>query len=385
MGNKIEIKHLDSMRLSREFFLLQQPKEVNVLFFTILAFFAVTLVIIIFARIDDVVKVTGIVRTQENVSSVKNVVAGQIVELNYKLGQKVKKGDILYKIDGQIYESQREILLSEKSDIDEKLEGVNNLIESFGAGRNLVPKDNTLFYSRFEAFKSMKAELEHKVSLAKYLYEEAYDNPIAIRSEKNINLRKIEYDVAVSELDSYTENFISELHSEKTDYELKITKLTADIQKLDNQFLFLNVCSPIDGFVQENSSLNVGDYLEANVKVLNIIPNDLKNFRVELPIPPKDMGKLHEGLKVKYRLTAFPYFEYKGAEGIITSIDPDIRSESMGENFFYIIYADIDRTEFSNRHGELFPIKAGLETNARIVLERSTILFYILRKLDFLA
>ena len=189
MGNGIEIKHLDSMRLSREFFLLQTPKEVTVLFFSILAFFAVVLGVIVFAKIDDVVKVTGIVRTQENVSSVRNVVAGQITELNYKLGQKVKKGDVLYKIDGQIYESQREILLSEKSDIEEKLEGVNALIESFSAGINLVPKENTLFYSRFEAFKSMKAELEHKVSLAKYLYEEARDNPIAIRSEKNISLR----------------------------------------------------------------------------------------------------------------------------------------------------------------------------------------------------
>ena len=56
----------------------------------------------------------------------------------------------------------------------------------------------------------------------------------------------------------------------------------------------------------------------------------------------KDMGKIKEGLKVKYRLSAFPFFEYKGAEGTITAVDPDIRSGDSGM-LYYIVYADLDR------------------------------------------
>ena len=37
-----------------------------------------------------------------------------------------------------------------------------------------------------------------------------------------------------------------------------------------------------------------------------------------------------------------------------------------------------------NKKGESFPIKAGLETSSHIVLERNTILSYILRKMDFI-
>ncbi len=96
------------------------------------------------------------------------------------------------------------------------------------------------------------------------------------------------------------------------------------------------------------------------------------------------MGKIALNQKVKYRLSAFPFYEYKGAEGVITSIDPDIRTSSDGKNVYYSVYADIDRTEFSNKRGEIFPVRAGLETDARIVLERKPIIYYVLKKLDFL-
>ena len=112
--------------------------------------------------------------------------------------------------------------------------------------------------------------------------------------------------------------------------------------------------------------------------------NDGGKVRVEIRIAPKDMGKIAIGQRVKYRLSAFPYFEYKGAEGIITSIDPDIRTTPEGDRAYYSVYADIDRTNFSNKHGEVFPIRAGLETDVRIVMERKPIIFYILKKLDFI-
>ena len=88
--------------------------------------------------------------------------------------------------------------------------------------------------------------------------------------------------------------------------------------------------------------------------------------------------------KVKYRLSAFPFYEYQGADGIITSIDPDIRNSPDGKNVFYSVYADINRIVFSNRRGEKFPIRAGLETDVRIVLDRKPIIFYLLKKLDFI-
>ena len=51
---------------------------------------------------------------------------------------------------------------------------------------------------------------------------------------------------------------------------------------------------------------------------------------------------------------------------------------------YYVVYADIDRVNFENRRGECFPIRAGLQTDARIVLKTQPLLTLILRKMDFI-
>ena len=119
--NKVLIPtHINQMPYTKEFFLLQQPKEMKILFFSVIICFLAVVCIVCFGKIDDVVHVSGIVRTQGNVSSVKNVVPGQIIELKYKPGQKVNKNDVLYKIDPKIYEAQKEMLSSQKDDIKKK-------------------------------------------------------------------------------------------------------------------------------------------------------------------------------------------------------------------------------------------------------------------------
>ena len=98
----------------------------------------------------------------------------------------------------------------------------------------------------------------------------------------------------------------------------------------------------------------------ADQSVINVVPSHDKNFRVEMAVGPKDIGEIVPGMAVKYRISAFPFFEYKGAQGIITSIDPNIRQNSDGR-LFYQVYADIDRISFMNKKGEEYPIRAGLE------------------------
>jgi membrane fusion protein, peptide pheromone/bacteriocin exporter len=383
MKRVIVLQHQNDMLYSREFFLLEIPEEINVLFYTICILFAVAAGIIIFGRIDDVIKVSGIVRTKENVSSVKNVIAGQIIEIDYKPGQKVYRGDILYKIDPSIYNAQRESLSAERKDLKTKQEGIQSLIISYDKNKNMVSKKNPAAYTRFESYIKQQQELSVKLQIAEQLYKDEINNPPAFRNMKNTASRQKEYELAQTELDSSKADFIAKLYSEQDALDLECKTNTQNLSKIDNQYLFLQIRSPVDGYVQEISSLNTGDYIQADKSVLNIIPNDKKSFRVEIQIPPKDMGKIKSGMKVKYRLSAFPYFEYQGAEGKITAVDPDIRSSSSN-SFYYSVYADIDRIEFSNRHGNSFPIRAGLETNVRIVLETNTILFFILKKMDFL-
>ena len=383
MKNQVILKHHNHLKSSREFFLMKVPEELDVFFYSIIFFVVIALMIVIFGKIDDVVKVRGIVRTKENVSSVKNVIAGKITEMSYEPGQKVCKGDELFKIDSTIFEAQKENLLAVKKDLINKIEVVELLIQSFELEKNVIPHEEILAFTRFDSYLKSLNELKMNALIAQKLYQDEMENPKAMQSKKNIEMREIEFRLAETSVEKIRADFIRDLYLEKNQLDLEMLQTEKELTALENQYDFLVVRAPVDGFVQEVSSLNVGDYLSGNSVVLNIVPNDLKNFRVEIQIPPKDIGKIKVGLKVKYRLSAFPFFEYKGAEGVVTSIDPDIRGTESG-NLFYSVYADIDRIEFENNRGEKFPIKAGLETDTRIVLETRNILYFVLKRMDFL-
>lgn len=363
---------------------MEVPRELSFCIYTIISICLCALCIVIFGRIDDVIKTKGNVRTKANVSSVHNVIAGQIIELNYQPGKKVGKDDVLYRIDSTTYDTQRNQLTSELIDLDKKANGLTLLQKSFAFDENFCEREDELSYSRFEAYLQNKKVLELKAEIARqdYLFER--DKPATIRNAYEIDRREQAYHLAVADLDSYKSNFIANINAEKNDLLLQYYNTDQNLWRLDNQYSYLEIKSPVDGYVQEVSSLNVGDYLEANTRILNIVPNDSKSFRVEIQIPSKDIGKIKVGQKVKYRLSAFPFFEYSGAEGYITSIDPDIRTSSDNRSMYYSAYGDIDRIEFSNRHGDTFPIRAGLETDVRIVMERKTILYFLLKKLDFI-
>lgn len=383
MKNVVVLQHQDKMIYSKEFLQIKIPAEVNVLLYSVLMFFVVAICLIVFGRIDDVVKVSGIVRTNQNVSSVKNAVSGKISEIYYFPGMEVSKGEVLYKIDSSTYDSELKSLKSEKVLLSKKLNGTDELLQSYNAGKNLVSKENVASFSRFENFTKNKQKLEFQLKISEKALNDEKTLPETLKVPSNIEQKNLEYEYYKKELESYESEFYSDLNSEKQELELSFEKCLQEIKQLNNQLGFLSVSAPVSGFIQEISSLNIGDFIESGKTVLNIIPNDSKNFRVELQILPKDIGKIREGLKVKYRLSAFPYFEYKGAEGKITSVDSDIRSTENG-SFYYSAYADIDRTEFSSRNSGTFPIRAGLEANCRIVLERNSVLFFILKKMDFL-
>ena len=45
--------------------------------------------------------------------------------------------------------------------------------------------------------------------------------------------------------------------------------------------------------------------------------------------------------------------------------------------------SDINRTSFISNKGIEYPLRAGIEVDARIILEKISVVHFILRKLDF--
>ena len=363
--------------------------------YSIFLLFLAAAALVFFGKVDEVVKAGGIIRANGNVSQVRNVIPGKVTNIYFKPGQEVEEGDVLFTIDSSIYDSRRENLISEREKCLQTLDGLEEILKSYEEKRNCVSPENQVAYSRFESFMTSREKLlvQKNISFSALKNEKAL--PLALRNQKTLTEKELAFSYDQKSLKSYEADFLRNLTLEKDELELTFSKLEQEINQLDSQYEFLSVHAPVSGFVQQISSLNVGDYLETASPVVNLIPSDCESYKVEIQIPPKDMGKITEGLRVKYRLSAFPFFEYRGAEGVIQALDPDIRLAGAGagagnmsggavSGLYYVVYADIDRVNFENRRGECFPIRAGLQTDARIVLKTQPLLTLILRKMDFI-
>ena len=110
---KMKIYADDTIPYTQEYFLLKKPLFQNITIWVICSLLAVTFLFISFAKFDEVIKVTGFIRPEENISTVSNAVTGRILTTEYKSGQSVTKGQLLLKIDPTQLEAEKESLESQ--------------------------------------------------------------------------------------------------------------------------------------------------------------------------------------------------------------------------------------------------------------------------------
>lgn len=371
----------DRLDYSQEVLLYREPKELSLTVWIIASLFAAVLCWIVFGKAEEVVRAKGLVRPISNISQVKNAVPGEIVGLYYENGERVEKGELLLQIDARSLKAKEEALKSAYEKLVVKTEGLSQTEKSFYGSSACIDKRNTEAFTRFQAFSYQKELLEKRYALAEKTRKEALCMPSdAITGAR---LRELEYEANIQflNLETHKASFIKEISAEYAQCVVELEDLKSQAEQVRQNIKNSSVYAPIAGTVQEISSLNKNDYLFADQKILNIVPDGGSAYKAELKIPAKMSGKLEKGMRVKLRFPAFPFHEFGGAEGGIVSIDPDATADAGGMLYFTVL-TDIDTSFLEDRKRRRYPIKSGLEAEARIILKERTILWYILKQLD---
>lgn len=94
-------------------------------------------------EIDYFIKASGVVRPNENVSTISSLMTGRIDTLNISEGDSVSKGDLLFKIDTTEYEQSLSAYEKEKQRIEEENISLQKLSDSIANGENLFDNSNT--------------------------------------------------------------------------------------------------------------------------------------------------------------------------------------------------------------------------------------------------
>jgi len=143
------------------------------------------------------------------------------------------------------------------------------------------------------------------------------------------------------------------------------------------------VIAPISGVVMIHHELVPGSFIPGGVQVLTILPERDYKLSTHIFINNSDIGRLTEGMEVRYEIAALPRRDFGDITGKITRISTDITTES-GIVGFFIVESEIEDRIFQSITGEEVSLRFGMAFDARIVVDRQRILFYLLDRLNLM-
>ena len=365
----------------QEYFLNRKTKVQQAFICIISLLLLFIFILICIAPFEEVIKVKGYIRPDENISGVLNAVTGRIKKVSYSSGQTVTKGQLLLEIDPTQIEAEKESLVTLMREEKKKLASLYEIRKSIELDQNVIQSEYYEAFLRYELWKTNLSKLENirKFNLEKYEKEKSL--PSSMTTTAILDELNSQYLISCDEYDNLSISFKHDIEQEITEYETSEQINNSKLKQLEDSLLFTQVCAPIDGIIQEVSSFNTGDWVQAGQLLFNIVPDEDSATRVELVIPAKQAGKIEQGMKVKMRFPSLPYHEFGGTEGTIITIDPDITKTKDGEAYF-IIRTDIEQRFLTDKKGKSYPLRVGLEADSRIILSKKTILNFILEKLN---
>ena len=135
--------------------------------------------------------------------------------------------------------------------------------------------------------------------------------------------------------------------------------------------------SPVDGVVNDVQVTTIGGFVQAGEKVMEVVPMGDK-LLVETRVMPKDIAFIKVGDKALVKVTAYDFSSYGGLDGRVVQVSADsIYDETTREAYFNVI-VETSRA-YLDAGGRRLPITPGMMTDTQIITGQKSVLSYLLK------
>jgi len=205
------LRDIKDMTDSREMIESKASPFVAIFIYLLLFIIIVALIWAYFGEKDEAVKATGVVRPNESVSTIQSKVIGNVEEIYYIQGQKVKQGDILFTLEKEDLKLQKDALLADINKLTYELEQLEKFKNSVIDGHNYFTEEEDYYYNQF-----LKYEIDYNKLASELALTSTELDKLNLELDKSINdieLKKeneLNYDYYSKKLDE-TKEYIKNL------------------------------------------------------------------------------------------------------------------------------------------------------------------------------
>src|SRR5690606_13455274 len=150
-------------------------------------------------------------------------------------------------------------------------------------------------------------------------------------SNSEYEAKRLEYDMAWSDLDNYKTQQIYQWQSEQTSLNNLLKELGSDYNQYysnkENQVLLAHV----SGTLLNVAGIEEGGYINSGASIAEISPDT--ELLIECYVSPSDIGLIRETQSLTYQIDAFNYNQWGFASGNIISVGNDV--EIMDESAIF--------------------------------------------------
>ncbi|MCG7587978.1 HlyD family secretion protein, partial [Photobacterium sp. OFAV2-7] len=292
------------------------------------------------------------------------------VALSKELGQQISSLEKEYKILNDIHKKELKSIDRQIQQLQISLSAINNAKRT--SFKKLKLKENQLLNNQ---------TLHQKGYLSLHNFESIREEYLTtLEAHERLEMDRISVQSEITALESKRLALPGQLILQQANIERQVSELKSQVTQLDNQYEFIKK-APEAGFVTTIQP-SLGTRIESGTPLMSIIPLD-SPLEIELLLPTHSAGFVQMGDKVKIRFDAFPYQKFGFISGEISNVDqalilptdkvlPVSISEAM-----YRVRAKLYQQSVS-AYGKKFPLKVGMIADADIILEKRSLLEWLL-------
>ena len=275
-------------------------------------------------------------------------ISGQIVELNVAEGDSVKKGQVLARIYGDIYATQRD---QAAAIVNQQAAQEANATASLGA---------------------MQAQLD-QAKKTYVMQKELYDGKVISANE--FNTADAAYKSALANLNAAKQGIVAS--------QAGVQSAKAALAKADKDISLATLVSPMDGVVDllgvKKGERVVGSSMMAGTEMMRIA--DLNKIEVRVDVGENDIPKVHIGDSATIEVDAYNDRKFTGKVTQISSSNTGAATQSESATTStdvtnYKVYIRIDPSSYQdlikNSKSKRFPFRTGMSASADIQTKMHT-------------
>ena len=372
------------------------------------------------------VKAPAKIRPVGEVRIVQTAVEGKISNISVRENQQVQQKELIAQIEPTLLQSQRQQLLANIEQTQQQLTQINKQLASvrsqISAQQNLQQRtiisaqaqlehQQSLHQQQLTTSQAQVAEAEAAVELATEelnRYRELVATGIisqlqlkektaALKSfQAKLQQAKANLNPSVGEVAMAQEQIAQEIargevtlaSSNREQQQLQERKIEAidrlksyqeDLKQIATELENTQIRAPLAGTIQSLNLRNPGQMVKAGDEIATIAPGN-SPLAIKALVSARDIGKVEVGQVTQMRISACSYSDFGTLGGTVTSISPDIKTNTAQDEANYEISVQPENKNLQQSDRNC-AIRSGMEGRVDIIAQEETVLKFLLEKM----